>query len=514
MKKNTLRMLIPATLVTLGTTAVSCTGLFEEINRPGGALTKEELMKDNFIGESYIRDMMVVAFPKEENQYQRTMDFNGNHNARYTTNANDKFNGQLIATMNASDGWNAWVYQNSWPVISRNYKSLVDNAGKGSIMELWGSIIRAHAILLYTDTYGPFPIGTEEDPTAFVSQEEVYRQLISELNRVNEALVPILRANPTLTLAASADPAYGGDISKWLRFANSLRLRIALRISKVAPEEARALAEQAIQAGVITDNADNMKTAYDPAGHYKTSVEWGDSRVSADLISYLQGLNDPRLAKMIAKGTNSGDYYGILLGTAIGAKTKADGIYSAPVFAQNEPLVWLSAAEVSFLKAEGALLGWDMGNTPKHFYEEGIRLSFAQWKADGVDAYLSNSNSKPANHAEPDGGYGRSMAAASDITVMWNDSDNPARKLERIITQKWLAVYPNGMEAWSELRRTGYPKVFPLAEATPGYTLNIANRVPYPTDEQIKNPKGYETMLSLLGGTNRYDNRMWWQGAN
>ena len=127
----------------------------------------------------------------------------------------------------------------------------------------------------------------------------------------------------------------------------------------------------------------------------------------------------------------------------------------------------------------------------------------------GADAYLQSSKT-PADYKDADGGYGKDMSATSTITPKWDDSASEEAKLERLIVQKWIALFPNGQEGWSEIRRTGYPKVFALPVSTNGYTIHVANRIPYDatsvpvtrlTTTQLSSPSVVlTTMLRSSGG--------------
>ena len=124
----------------------------------------------------------------------------------------------------------------------------------------------------------------------------------------------------------------------------------------------------------------------------------------------------------------------------------------------------MNAAEVAFLKAEGALRGWTMGATAKQLYEDGVKLSFEQHNADGVDAYLADNTSTPALYKDPVNPAFSYAGTAPTITVKWDDSAEFEVNLERIITQKWIANFPLGLEAWAEYRRTGYPLLMPVTK--------------------------------------------------
>lgn len=491
----------------------SCFGSFEDINKPLDSTSKDELRKDNYVGESFLSEMLVWSFPQQENRYQMTQDLIGNQYGRYLSNMNDGFVSGQFPTYNAKDSWMEWPYNNQWPKMVSNMKEIAAENGKENITYAWAEILNAHTLLQLTDTYGPFPIGTDDDPSAYVAQKDVYARIISDLDHATELISAAVVANPTLKLFPGMDTMYQGDMSLWVKFANSLKLRIALRISAVEPVRAKELAEKAIREGVITTNSENATLAFSPAGLYKVSVEWGDSHMSADMDVYLNGYDDPRTSKFFSAPAIPGTRkaVGCLSGAPISSKEKADALYSKANWARSKESNWLSASEVAFLKAEGALLGWSMGASPKDLYEMGVKLSFEEWGAGSADTYLKDSFHKPISYTDAQGGFGKSMPSPSDITVMWNDSDSKERKLERIMVQKWIAMFPNGHEAWAEMRRTGYPRILPLAVMTPGYTIATANRVPYPTTENVKNPKGYQQMLGLLGGPNNYETKMWWQ---
>ena len=172
----------------------------------------------------------------------------------------------------------------------------------------------------------------------------------------------------------------------------------------------------------------------------------------------------------------------------------------------------MNAAEVAFLRAEGALRGWSMGGTAKEFYEQGVRLSFAQWEVQGADAYLADETSTPALYTDP-AGLNSYTGATSSITIAWDDEATEETNLERIITQKWLANFPLGQEAWSEYRRTGYPKLMPIVVNNSGGIVSTergARRLPYPQEERTNNLANYTSAVGLLGGPDNMATDVWW----
>ena len=106
-----------------------------------------------------------------------------------------------------------------------------------------------------------------------------------------------------------------------------------------------------------------------------------------------------------------------------------------------------------------------------------------------------------------------SINPVSTLTIKWNEADNEERKLERIITQKWIALYPNGAEAWSEYRRTGYPAQFPAIDDYSNGAVNVKigpRRIPFPPSERRLNAENVEKAVQLLGGPDEAGTPLWW----
>ena len=492
----------------------SCTDGFHEANRPGTSVSIDELKRDNYLTSSFIVQMQNEAFPEQENTYQMNQDLIGNYLGRYMTYANHGFAEKNFARMNASNGWVRYPFKDSMPKTVSAFNEIARITERTGINYAWALILRAQSFMRLTDMYGPLPIGADEkDANAYSSQEDVYKSLINDLNKATDIIKPMLAANPDLTVSANSDKVYNGKFDKWLKYANSLKLRIAIRIRFAAPALAKETGEAAVKDGIITSNDDNCTIAYVPNGLWKTSVEWGDSRACADIESYMTGYNDPRLNKYFTATVTSGSrsIIGCRAAAKIGNKDAADKLYSAANITEKSVGVWLTAAEMAFCRAEGALAKWsNMGGTAKELYEEGVRLSFEQWGAGDAASYLADDKSTEADYVDANGGYGGNVKAASNITIKWSESAGDEEKLERLVTQKWIAMFPNGQEGWCEIRRTGYPKVFPLAQST-SYNIHVANRIPFDNDESVNNAANYIKAVQLLKGNDDYATKMWWQ---
>lgn len=239
--------------------------------------------------------------------------------------------------------------------------------------------------------------------------------------------------------------------------------------------------------------------------------------MNASMDSYMNGYNDPRLSKYFKPAASDGKYHGVRLGVQNMAPSKYAGsnVSNLNVDNSSTPIVWMTAAESYFLRAEGALRGWNMGGTAKEFYEAGIKMSFDENSAGSADNYINDNTSKPADYEDPTGD-GNSKSAMSQITIKWEDG-NFEKSLERIITQKWIALYPDGPEGWAEFRRTGYPKLFPVVT---NYSSSVVSsdtqirRCPFPTSEYNTNPDGVKTGVAALGGADNIGTKLWWDKKN
>jgi hypothetical protein len=342
--------------------------------------------------------------------------------------------------------------------------------------------------------------------------ETIYKTMVADLDNSVVALEAFWAVNSGKEISmAQYDIVYHGDFSKWVKFANSLKLRLAIRMSNVAPAYAKTVGEEAVAAGVFANNADNAMLPSTDNPYIKAANDWGDLRLSADMDSYLNGYADPRRA-VYATGS---PVKGVRMGVNTYADSKPDYAgYSMPNFTQTSPLLVMNAAEVAFLKAEGALRGWNVGGTAQSFYEQGITLSMAQHNVAtaSITTYLGNSTSKPASYTDAKNAEA-SIAAASTITIKWEDAATDEIKLERIITQKWLANFMLGFESWSEYRRTGYPKLFPTLNNKSGGAVDSqrgARRLKFPISEYNKNSANVQAAIQMLGGQDTPSVDLWW----
>jgi hypothetical protein len=381
-------------------------------------------------------------------------------------------------------------------------------------------ILKVASMQKITDIYGPIPYSQYGNGAATVpydSQPVIYNRFFAELDTATTNLKAYIAANPTAKPFLKFDKLYGGNYTGWLKFANSLRLRLALQIVKADPAKAKLQAEKAMDpasGGVITANSENAMGGLDAI--WVGTHSFQDVRGGAAVICYMNGYKDPRIGKYFDVSTIvPGKYIGIRAGSDVTAKNdyvKFSDISTAN-FTQTTLHQWITASEVYFLRAEGALRGWsNMGGTAQQLYETGISTSFTQWGVSGADTYIGDASSVATGFVDPQN-PANSAAALPSVTIKWDNAASNEVKLERIITQKWLATFPDCTTAWSTFRRTGYPKLFTVAVNSSGGTISTEiqiRRMSYPQAEAASNTAEVAKAVTLMGGPDNGGTRLWW----
>lgn len=511
MKFTIFTALSAALLLTTG-----CTDNYESYNRDPYGVTKDDMQRDAYSLSAALLNLEGWVIPTDVNTNQFTECLNGGSYGGYISDSNAGFAGKNFAQYSPENGWDRVLFNDIIPKIFIYYNE-VNNATEDLVPRSVAQIIKVAGIHRVTDAYGPIPyskVGEDGKITAaYDSQEDVYNLMFQQLDEA----IKNLTENRTADFSSKADKVFGGKVEKWIKFANSLKLRLAMRISKANPAKAKQMAEAAVshEVGVMTSNDDNAELSISSTNpFYVIMYEYngGDSRVGADITTYMNGYNDPRRSAMFTECTfDGGGYYGLRTGIAIPDGNTAHA-YSNYNVTTSTKLLWMNAAEVSFLRAEGALRGWTMGGTAKEFYQQGVRLSFEQWGVQGAEAYLADATSTPAAYNDP-AGLNSYSGGASSITIAWDDAAAEETNLERIITQKWLANFPLGQESWSEYRRTGYPKLMPVVVNNSGGIVSTergARRLFYPQEERTNNLENYQKALQLLGGADNMATDVWW----
>ena len=482
--------------------------------------TPKYLPQDLPIG-NLLEQMQLKVYPVQENDYQYCQSLIGDVYGRYMTITKPRNTSfyQSYATFNASDEWLNAPFDRVFGTLYPNWIEIREKTEGQGVTFAWAQILRVAAMQRMTDLWGPIPysqVATGSIQVAYDSQEDVYKNMFIDLDNAIGVLSDYALTYPTDRPMEDYDRVYGGDYTKWVRFANSLKLRMAMRIVYADPALAQRKAEEAVShpIGVIERNDDNASIAFTPNPIKIMWDNYKDARACADIVTYMQGYNDPRMSAYFLPHTIGAAvpalYHGLRSGIDFTSHDWAL-TYSAPNFNSTEAkTMWMNAAEIAFLKAEGAMRSWNMGpGTVESLYNEGIKLSFEQHGATGYDTYIANNTWTQAPYVDPTFSEG----AQSTITIRWNDSALDDVKLERIITQKWIAMWPLGQEAWSEHRRTGFPRFFPVREnrsSDATLTTNLASRIPFPPNERIVNAANYTDAVSKLEGADSYGTRLWW----
>ncbi|MBA3674614.1 MAG: SusD/RagB family nutrient-binding outer membrane lipoprotein [Chitinophagaceae bacterium] len=382
----------------------------------------------------------------------------------------------------------------------------------------------------YVDFFGDLPYFNVTDitkPEVYDNQKDIYYDFFKELKEASNAL----DVNTKLSFDAK-DVIYGASANEtlaWKKFGNTLRLRLAMRISKADPAKAKTEAEEAVAAGVFTDNTDNALAKVNailPNALNQISG-FNEFRMSANSESILVGYKDPRLKEFFspADGGTGADapYIGVYNGLRNGLNPADMDVpenkninnsnlgprFSKANEASNVRIV-LTYAEACFLLAEAKLNNWNVGAvTAVDWYNKGIEASLKQFgisDAAVITAYQNNTT----DIATTPVGTGRPVT-----TVSKKFSATVAEQREQVGTQKWIAVYPDGFEAWANFRRTGFPKLYLPANYEAGTDVPVGEfiqRMPYTDYLRALNPQEVLKAEARMGGGGQ-SIKLWFAGG-
>ncbi len=417
------------------------------------------------------------------------------------------------------------MYTDVMPQLQTILASTDSLTAEHALAEVWW-VFTFHRV---TDYWGPIPYFSAGQPAVSVpydAQDKIYDDFFKRL----DAAAAVLKTQTGATPYGSYDLIYGGDVSKWLKFTNTLRLRLALRISKVDPARAKTEGEAAIADGVLSTSPDDdaliqRSTKGSDGNGLSIMSDWNEFRMSAAMSSVLNGYADPRLPIYFLPAVNGGEYKGVRNGLSVDqlglapntaaynshvgprwASTSAGGIATYLSTPQNV----MATAEAYFLMAEASLLGWNVGGkTTKELYEGGITQSMRQWgitDATTINNYINSS----ATPVAP-GDYLNSPPV-SNVPIKF--SSDPDMQLQQIMTQKWLAIFPDGMEGWADWRRSHVMKLYPVVNSEnpdiPDPTQAWIRRIPFLTSETQSNADAVKAAADLLNGPDKVTTPLWW----
>lgn len=419
------------------------------------------------------------------------------------------------------------------------------SAGKLNLRELGAmcNIMYCFSALELSDIYGPFPWtdyknDVQEPPVTYEPMDQIYDSLFVNLKDAGEILkkfdeTPKAHRDSIETILGQYDKICG-SVDTWRQFANSIRLRMAMRMSNVDPERAKTEAKAAIDDGLIEKNIEYNTMAINSINHPLAfiSILWNDTRMNASLENIMKRLKVPFMETIFNK--NSGDIrnketgeitmqkdskiVGVPAGVQLTPRddnnqyTKFSGVSSA--FA-SVPLALFKLSERYFLQAEAALR-WNIGGSLSSNYRNGIIAMFEDFNIDRSDPVLTEYREQESadtsiDYVDP---YNERNNKKGLITVgvAISNSDDNRTKLEKIITQKWLSMFPMGLEAWNDLRRTGFPRIFPVNDIGDGSLGNgrMIRRIPWNMTDAAAAQDVNTTGLQALGGSNLMRTTLWW----
>lgn len=492
MKVNSVFKSVGAFSLALTLSLVSCTDRVgdNEFNIINNGSTSTQVT-DAQTAVGLLREAMGLVHDARVHKYQYQFNLHIDNYAGYLLVAN-KLQGRLprIYSPNADfeTGPKAnmlWVAQQVVPVM--NSAEELKRPELGAIASILFNFVASE----YVDVHGPMPykayrVLQSEPPIVYEKVSEVYDLILKDLARQQQILKDLGNLPEAhRTELKQLDRIAGGDLHNWIKFANSLRMRMAMRMVKADPDKAKAEFEAAVADGYL-DDADQDIELVDGGRHplYTISEDWDDTRLNANFENLLRRLHHPGLAKWfeplttdngtfvsnkkqsmkIAEGTFAG------MRSGINTYAKEETIFSDSYkkFSRinssyaSRPIAIFKRSEVQFLLAEAALRKWNVPGAARTFYSKGIQMSFTkEGFGSSTDYRNQTANACPqvayVDYWNAENNLPAEENGSKDLGVKWDEALGQEKLLEMIITQKYIANYPLSLESWSEYRRTGYP---------------------------------------------------------
>jgi hypothetical protein len=403
----------------------------------------------------------------------------------------------ILTAYDAPDNWwNALYGATGSGALSNFYNAKAAfPASAGSATEINNDLIitdimEVYAFYMLVATYGDVPYSQADNPTIpfpkYDNQKTVFYDL---LNRLDTCIADINTGAPAM---GASDQLYGGSAVEWKKFAATLELKMAMMIADVDPTTANSTVQSAVTAGVFTSNADNALFVYQSSPTGNTNPIWQaainsgrhDNCPDNLLLQQMVTWNDPRLPLYVTKAPDS-TYTGGLAGNGNAYSTLST--FSAQLLNPAFPGDLLDYPETEFLLAEAAARGFSVPGTAAQYYDSAITASIEFWGGTAAQAqtYL----------AQPAVAYGTAPGAGNYKQV--------------IGYQKWIHLWNRGWDAWTEIRRLGYPDINVISPPT-GAISQMPLRFWYPLAEQTANPTNYAAAVSDMGGSDLVSTPLFW----
>ena len=411
--------------------------------------------------------------------------------------------------------YSAAIWDRYYPNVSKNIEDLLVQVGPDSEtpnanMHSIARILRVFMYHRLTDTYGDIPYseagkGFTEGITqpVYDSQEFIYNDMLNELDQAAAAL------NAGESSFGSGDLMFQGDVEQWRKFAYSMMLRLGMRLVNVDPAGAEQWVGRAIAGGVMASNADIAYVPHDPSAWRNGNgevflAEPSNPRLSQTFVDWMVDKGDPRLNVLGETPVAGADPIGLPNGydsdtiadhptwvpCSSGASPCEMDVYmitNEAIEGTEDPMFFMTYAEVELLLAEAAFRGWHSGDPATH-YENGVRAAMEYLEMYGTAARIEPTD--------------------IDAYLAANPYD-AANAMQVINEQFWVATFLNEYETFANWRRTGYPELTPVDY--PGNVTNatIPRRMRYREAEAVANPDNYSAAVSRQG-PDEFTTRIWW----
>jgi hypothetical protein len=354
----------------------------------------------------------------------------------------------------------------------------IENANKIAIL----TVMEVYSYQCLVDAFGNVPysealMGAENSAPKYDDAKTIYDDLATKIDAAINAM------NTGYGSFGSADVLFDGDVASWKAFASSVKLRLGIRLADVDPGKAKSMVESA--AGNAFADGEGAYFYYNGVvPHVNTiyshfSVDGRKDWLPANtIVDKMKELNDPRIGQYFTM--YEGDYKGAIYGLNGAQSYNNYSNFTDRFMAADFEADLMSYPEVAFILAEAAQRGWNVGGSAQEWYNKGVTASILYWGGtqEEADAYL----------AQPSVAYD---------AANWKMS---------IGTQKWIALYNQGVEAWAEWRRLDYPILNVPEELTYG---DIPVRMNYPFDEGELNPENYAAAVAAMGGDTQKIKLFW-----
>jgi len=470
---------------------VSCTGDFDDVNT--------NPQQTNEMDAKYLFTYSLRRGSLDAYIYQRSQMLFANHYAQYYANCATYFETDRYIS---NDGWLTEFWNESYSIYLANINEAIKiseaekDVNKVMMSRIW-KVFLYHRL---TDFFGDIPYfqalqgasNSDYLKPPFDTQEKIYLDMINELS------VAVNQLDEQGANFGAADLIYKGNVLKWIKFANALKLRLSIRISDVLPDSTAKFVQQIIADGrLMVSNNESAALPTETSGFsYRnqnplaTIAFWNEFRVSKTVVDLLDSLNDPRLeiyAQPLADGSIEGLPNGLSKDQLSQPEFATQNYSNTGIVFQrlDYPTYLFHYSEFCFLMAEAIYKGWANGDA-EEYYKRGIEASF--------EHYDINSDETKNNYINSD-----AVKFSYEIVM------------QQIVTQKYIANFNDGFEAWAEYRRTGFPVLQPIADPAGGQTFGkVPLRVPYPFIENRLNENNYNQAVARLKHGDTMISPVWW----